>query len=224
MKEEVRSVAEGIDAHRKARQTDHPKITLTQIYNVLEKLKGVETLSEAEEQIKDEGLVLILQELHERLDRLVFQAYGWSPDLTDEEVLERLVALNHERATEEKTGKVRWLRPDDQIPRFGSDAERARLKAEKEKARATQEALVLEEEPEEGKPRYPTDNELAETVAVMSVLATAARPVTIDDIAVNFAQGKQIKKRVALTILALARLGHLASADGGQSFSLRRSA
>jgi len=58
----------------------------------------------------------------------------------------------------------------------------------------------------------------------MSVLATATRPVTVDDIAVNFAQGKQIKKRVALTILALARLGHLSSLDSGQSFSLRRSA
>ncbi len=119
---------------------------------------------------------------------------------------------------------MRWLRPDYQIPRFGSDAEKARLEADEEKARAAQAAMELEAEAEEGKPRYPTDDELAETAAVMSVLATAARPITIDDIAANFAQGKQIKKRVELTIRALARLGHLASSDGGQSFSLRRSA
>ena len=65
--------------------------------------------------------------------------------------------------------------------------------------------MVLEE-PEEGKIRYPTENELAETVAVMSVLATAGGPVSISEIATNFAQGKRVKKRVALTILALARV------------------
>ena len=34
---------------------------------------------------------------HERLDNAVLDAYGWSHTLTDEEVLERLLALNHER-------------------------------------------------------------------------------------------------------------------------------
>ena len=32
------------------------------------------------------------------------------------ELLERLVALNHERAEEEKAGKIRWLRPEFQNP------------------------------------------------------------------------------------------------------------
>ena len=50
------------------------------------------------------------------------------PDAIDEEILERLVALNKERAIEEKTGKVRWLRPDYQIPRFGSDARKRALR------------------------------------------------------------------------------------------------
>ncbi|MGH6736286.1 MAG: class I SAM-dependent DNA methyltransferase [Methyloceanibacter sp.] len=221
---EVCALAEALDRHRKDRQAEHPKLTLTQVYNVLEKLKAGEALSKDEERIKDEGLILILKELHERLDKLVFQAYGWPDDLSDEQILERLVALNQERAAEEKQGKVRWLRPDYQIPRFGSDAEKARLKAEKEKARAAQDALALEAEPVNGKPRYPTDDELAETAAVMSVLAAAPRPLTINEIAASFAQGKRIEKRVALTILALARLGHLASTDRGESFSLRRSA
>jgi len=224
LKDEVRSVAEEIDAHRKARQAEHPRLTLTQMYNVLEKLQAGEPLNEADERIKDEGLVLILKERHELLDRLMFQAYGWLKDLTDEQILERLVALNRQRTAEEKAGNVRWLRPDYQISRFGSDAERARLKAEKEQARAAQEAMELEAEPEEGKPRYPTDDELAETAAVMSVLATASHPVSIGEIAASFAQGKRVEKRVALTILALLRLGHLASIDGGESFSLRRSA
>jgi hypothetical protein len=34
---------------------------------------------------------------HKCLDDAVFAAYGWSPDLSDEEILEKLLALNLER-------------------------------------------------------------------------------------------------------------------------------
>ena len=131
IKARIRAVAEELDAHRKARQAEHPGLTLTQMYNVLEKLKAGAALTPEDERIKDQGLVLILKELHERLDALVFEAYGWPATLSDEEILERLVALNKQRSIEEKTGKVRWLRPDYQIPRFGSDAEKARLEEER---------------------------------------------------------------------------------------------
>ena len=36
---------------------------------------------------------------HEQLDRAVLDAYGWPHDLSDEALLERLLALNGERAT-----------------------------------------------------------------------------------------------------------------------------
>ena len=39
-----------------------------------------------------------LAEAHRKLDEAVFAAYGWQPTLTDSEILERLLALNHERA------------------------------------------------------------------------------------------------------------------------------
>jgi type II restriction/modification system DNA methylase subunit YeeA len=39
-----------------------------------------------------------LADLHRKLDHAVFAAYGWPSSLTDAEVLERLLALNHERA------------------------------------------------------------------------------------------------------------------------------
>jgi hypothetical protein len=35
---------------------------------------------------------------HEKLDKAVFDAYGWPHDLSDEEILARLLALNLERA------------------------------------------------------------------------------------------------------------------------------
>jgi type II restriction/modification system DNA methylase subunit YeeA len=40
-----------------------------------------------------------LAEAHRKLDAAVFAAYGWPVTLTDAELLERLLALNHERAT-----------------------------------------------------------------------------------------------------------------------------
>jgi hypothetical protein len=55
----------------------------------------------------------------------------------------------------------------------------------------------------------------------MRVLEAATEPLSIEQIAQHFAQGKQIERRVGLVVSALARLGHLASADGGKSVSLR---
>jgi hypothetical protein len=39
-----------------------------------------------------------LELAHRKLDQAVFAAYGWPDDLSDEEILERLLALNLERA------------------------------------------------------------------------------------------------------------------------------
>jgi len=230
LKARIRAIAEELDAYRKARQAEHPRLTLTQMYNVLEKLRSDEPLNATDEQIKTEGLVLILKELHDRLDALVFEAYGWPAELNEEEILARLVTLNKERAAEERAGNVRWLRPEYQIPRFGSEAERARLEEERRRAReearlaARQGSLDLEDDLQEMKPRYPTGDELAETAAVMRVLGTAEEPISIAAICSHFSQGRQVEKRIALTVLALARLGHLTSVDGGETFALRRTA
>jgi hypothetical protein len=42
-----------------------------------------------------------LDHLHRALDEAVAAAYGWPADLPDEEVLARLLALNHARAAEQ---------------------------------------------------------------------------------------------------------------------------
>jgi len=39
-----------------------------------------------------------LVNVHRKLDEVVFAAYGWSADLTDDELLAKLLALNLERA------------------------------------------------------------------------------------------------------------------------------
>ena len=35
--------------------------------------------------------------IHQKLDKAVFAAYGWKSDLSDEEILEKLLSLNLER-------------------------------------------------------------------------------------------------------------------------------
>jgi type I restriction-modification system DNA methylase subunit len=112
-KERIRKLAEELDAHRKRVQAQHG-LTLTGLYNVLEKLRAGEKLTDKEKLIHDKGFVSVLKQLHDDLDAAVFAAYGWPATLTDAEILERLVALNAERAAEEKRGVIHWLRPEYQ--------------------------------------------------------------------------------------------------------------
>jgi hypothetical protein len=108
----IRDLAEELNQHRKRAEAAGLGI-ITQ-YNLLERLSGGETLTDKEQALDAKGLVSLLLELHQKLDAAVAQAYGWPVDLSDAEILERLVALNHERATEEAKGQIRWLRPDYQ--------------------------------------------------------------------------------------------------------------
>lgn len=44
------------------------------------------------------GDIQELDDIHTALDQAVLDAYGWPHDLSDEQILERLLALNLERA------------------------------------------------------------------------------------------------------------------------------
>ena len=114
--ETIRDLAEQLDAHRKRVLAAHQDLTLTGLYNVLEKLRAGEALTEKEQDIHERGLVSVMKHLHEQIDAAVFDAYGWPRDLSDEEILARLVELNKERRAEEAKGLVRWLRPEYQAP------------------------------------------------------------------------------------------------------------
>jgi len=115
-KEQIRQLAEQLDAHRKRQQAQHPELTMTGMYNVLEKLRSGEVLSAKEKISHEQGLVAVLRQLHDELDAAVAAAYGWPVELSDAEILERLVALNKERTQEEQNGLIRWLRPEYQNP------------------------------------------------------------------------------------------------------------
>jgi len=112
----IRTFGEALDAHRKRQQALFPTLTLTNLYRILEMVRANEPLTEKDRIIHQQGLVSVLKQIHDDLDAAVFDAYGWPRDLTDEQILEKLVALNAERAEEERNGHVRWLRPDFQNP------------------------------------------------------------------------------------------------------------
>ncbi len=164
-----------------------------------------------------EGLVLIVNELHDKIDGLVAQAYGWPADLPDEDILARLVALNAERAAEEKRGLVRWLRPDYQRARAGIVDTQAAVESDAQIAAP----LVLETGKTQ-RPLFPT-NEVERTAAVFATLALANTPLDASNIARTFRQGARVEAPIARVLAALARLGHVHSADG-KSFILRRAA
>lgn len=107
----IARLAESIDAHRKQQQVANPDLTLTAMYNVLDKLRKNEPLAESERIDHARGLISVLKSLHEDLDAAVFDAYGWPRGLADEQIMDRLVGLNTARAQEEQAGMVRWLRP-----------------------------------------------------------------------------------------------------------------
>jgi hypothetical protein len=116
----IAELAEELDATRKAALAEVPGLTMTEIYNLRGLLQSGEKLSAAQEDRARAARAGIVHRLHEQIDAAVADAYGWPADLTPSEIVTRLVALNAERAREEAEGKIRWLRPDYQIPRFGS--------------------------------------------------------------------------------------------------------
>lgn len=123
LREQIGAVAERIDWHRKDALARSEAVTMTGMYNVLTKLRSGEDLTAAERKVYELAACGVLRDLHAELDAAVAQAYGWLWPMENDEILARLVALHDERAEEEKRGVVRWLRPNFQLPRFGSGVE-----------------------------------------------------------------------------------------------------
>jgi hypothetical protein len=209
----LRVLGERLDQFRKDRLAEHPALTLTGIYNVLERLRELESgcnvppLTDAERFVHQDGLVSVLKELHDDIDRAVLAAYGWH-DLTselvgkpgatlpsahkseaqeqaEEELLERLVALNDERSAEEKRGTVRWLRPDYQTLKLGANAP----KLPEEHIGSLDIVLPNADK----RPKWPADG-LEQIRLVRDVLTKATAPTVPEAIASTF-DGKNTAKR-----------------------------
>ena len=262
----LRTLAEQLDAHRKRQQAAHPDLTLTGMYNVLDKLRSDEPLSAKERTIHEHGLVSVLRQLHDEIDAAVLDAYGWSdllpllrvamgndtpasasvgaasaamllPDSMqenqsiatevaptnvaptkaanmseakrafDEAILERLVALNAERAAEEARGLVRWLRPEFQHP----SAQAVPSQGELPDARDDETALIVTSAT--GKPLPWPQDAVAQVRAVAEALAASAAPLSVDELAARFSARGPWKKRLPQLLDMLVALGRAQAKD-----------
>jgi len=184
----------------------------------LEKLRTNEPLDEEEKLVHDRGLVSVLKQLHDDLDAAVFAAYGWPATLTDAEILERLVALNAERAAEEKRGVIHWLRPEYQTKALGEasvPASRDLLSAEAIAATGRPQKKPQSRQPAPTGRKLPWPKPLSERVqAVEAALHAAGKPSTAADLAQQFLRAKPAD--VEEILKTLATLGRAHRAKDGQ--------
>ena len=70
------------------------------------------------------------------------------------------------------------------------------------------------------KPRFPEGDEASEIQAVLAILITKNRPMTLPEIATEFSDGLGAQRNIALGLLNGVRLGSVASPDGGETFAV----
>lgn len=202
----IRHLADELDRFRKLILEEHSDLTLTSLYNVLDEIKNGLLLGSKSQDIKDRCHLLILKDLHERLDVAVGEAYGLPLSASDEEILQHLVTLNADRFAQERRGFTRWLRPDYQIEKLGPLAQGA----DRVQTVATAERT---------KPRrpFPAD-EKAQAGEVLDLLVRSRIPLTVDQIAGRFKDGKRIAGDIDDVLKSLSRLGEAETLDNGRSY------
>jgi hypothetical protein len=247
LRAQIADIAEEIDAHRKRQQAAHATVTITGMYNVIEKLKSGEALTAKDKVIHDDGLVAVLKSLHDELDRAVLTAYGWqdlvplmdivngvvqgesrtgatiSPrDAAKQELnatlLSRLVALNHERAAEEKAGTVRWLRPEYQAPQATPPASSGFLKPQP--MQASLDVDISQDDPSatDSKRAWPDGAQVlaAQIRAVADVLATSDQPLAATEIAKLFGKRATFQATLRPLLESLEAMGRARQTGDGK--------
>lgn len=234
----LRELGERLERLRDDRLAADRKLTLTGLYNRLERrreaLHGGPPLTEEEREDHARHHVPLLMELHDDIDRAALSAWGWG-DLTDalvgrpgatlpsdlkapeqeeaeDVLLSRLVALNRERRAEEARGQVRWLRPAYQVPKL-----KGRV-PEGEQADLQVEAPAGLPEPRPW-PKAP----LAQLAETRALLSEADGPLSADALARSFTGRVTAKRRerVEEVLAALSDLG-LVRHEGGTGYLARR--
>jgi hypothetical protein len=228
----IREIAERLDLHRRRQQATHPGLTLTGMYNLMDKLRSGEPLTAAERVINEHGLLSVLRQFHDDLDATVLDAYNWDDLLQllrvahgnecsnsaesrddakrtfDETILERLLALNLERATEESRGLVRWLRPDFQ----NASAQAAQRQVEIEMGDEADIAAVIQTI---SKPLPWPKDAVDQVRAVAAALAASITPQSVDELAERFTARGGWKKRLPQLLDMLVAVGR-ASVHAGR--------
>ncbi len=230
LRERIASLAEQIDAHRKRQQAAHPGLTLTGMYNVLEALRAERELTAKEKTIHTQGLVAVLASLHAELDSAVLSSYGLPAAHTATEairtdaLLTYLVQLNAQRAVEESSGHIRWLRPEFQ----NASATLSNSELAEQQILGLQADLIPKNDLQQpatatapaahsatqatATQAWPADLP-AQVRAVSQVLATAAGPLTLPALEAHF-KGRGAWKNSLPRILATLEALGKAQTDG----------
>jgi hypothetical protein len=122
------------------------------------------------------------------------------------------VALNHERAEEEKRRRIRWLRPEYQIPKLGAKAPKGKT-----------EELDLEIVETVYKPKWPSDDQL-QVRAIFDALKKAENLTSPDAISAAFdgRNSAQRKTRVAKVLETLVITGAARTTEDGAKYFVAR--
>ena len=202
LKNRIRAAAEALDAFQSQLLHEHPDLTLTEAYNVIQKLRTNTGLLNSEDRSTyDRAHLRVLQLRLVEIDEAVCKAYGFAPDASVDDVLASLVALNLDRSVEEASGTVRYIRPTFQ----------ARGKA-REVAQTLEFSLADSAAPTVAL-QWP-DTLSDQVVSVAGVLAGARRPLAATDVAKAFA-GKRAAT-VTPVLDALAAMGQARRLSDGR--------
>jgi SAM-dependent methyltransferase len=202
IRRDIRHAAEELERFRNRLRTIAPELTLTGLYNLAEKVKRGELLTEVEQVLAAQAAPRTLLQMHEQLDELTAAAYGLQ-GATDEQILDHLVELNISRAAAERVGNVCWVRPAFQLSAVAGVValDRGKVPAD---AIAPAQALL---------PLFPADRE-AQPLAVLDELAKVGLPLDAPALARRFRGGARLEPRVRAVLHTLARYGHVSEVGG----------
>lgn len=225
LRRRLANLGERLDAFRKDRLATNAHLTMTGLYNALEKARELDAgigdpMTEAERDTYEAGQIRVLASIHDDIDRAVLEAYGWtdlapslvgqvgatlpSPHKTpaqeeaEEELLTRLVALNEARAVEEARGEIRWLRPEFQVPKLSKKAPQPALDVDYVAAVPVKAAAE--------RATWPKDP-LDQIRLLRGALATSERPLAAPELSARFKGGRSRDDRVKKLLHDMVELG-----------------
>jgi hypothetical protein len=209
----IADAAEQLDSLRKDRLKLHPELTLTALYNVLGRYRlshDYSSMIAKDKAVFDHGLVYRMAELHDELDKAVFDAYGWPDAISDQDITNRLLALNFRRKEQESVGTVLWVRPEYQEPRFSKDTQHG------------MDVVSVATKGTIAKHAFPLGDDMKQTAEVMAILANATSELDVSEIASHFKNGKAALPRIKQVVSALRTMGFVVQDKSTKKYLMPR--
>ena len=210
-RQRLRAAGEALDTHRRRVLDDLPDLTLTGLYNLLDAVRGGQSLTLRRQETARRARVVILRELHDEIDRLIAEAYGWPEGLAEVEMIAALTGLNRVREVEEARGRVCWVRPafqSDRAPASPKPLDHPDLRPHQPTGPASR------------RPAFPKDR-YEQPLVIQASLVRELGPVGSHDLARRFSGGVRLEPRISRVLSTLHRYGHVERLDDGRWISAR---